>query len=171
MTARHGMEGEAMQQFDLPLVTADISAESALMTAIDAKRSGVVLRTTSGDLRLIDFKNLVSATENDTPLAEVAHISLLNIEHHQTLRTLADTVESSGSKFVYLGTAGDVASVLSMHEPLAGLYLTSSGARCARPNNGRPPGTPDQKWYHYYPPTRRDAQNPNRCRKCRSPIP
>jgi hypothetical protein len=160
-----------MLQFDLPLVTADISAKSALMTAIDAKRSGVVLSTTSSDLRLIDFKSLVSAAENNTPLAEVAHISLLNIAHQQTLRTLADSVESSGLKFIYLGTTGDTATVLSMQEPFAQSYLASSGARCTRPNNGRPAGTSDHDWYHYFPPEDRDPADLHHCTECGSPLP
>jgi hypothetical protein len=52
-----------MRKFNLPLVAANLSVDTALKTAIDAKRSGVVLKTKSGGLRLVHYEDLVGASK------------------------------------------------------------------------------------------------------------
>jgi hypothetical protein len=163
-------EEEAMRPFDLPLVAADIGAESALKTAIDANRSGVVLKTESGGLQLIDYDTLVSAVEHDRAIGPTDYIPILNIGN-DTLEVVRGGVDAAGFKFGYLSETADMAILLSVHEFYAERYLTAIGKRCARPNDGRPAGTPDQKWYHYYPPEDFDPTDPKHCTLCGAPVP
>lgn len=157
-----------MQQFDLPLVAADISAESALMTAIDAGVSGVVLKTESGGLNLIHYDTLVSAAENNRSISPTDYIPILNIGN-DTPQLVFDAVEAAGFRYGYLGETGDIAILLSVREPFAHRYTTVRGSRCTRPN--KPPNRSDRDWYHYYPPRGRAPSDPNHCTVCGAPIP
>jgi hypothetical protein len=163
-------EGEAMRQFDLPLVAYDTSAESALMTAIDAKRFGVVLKTESGGLQLIDYDSLISAVDHNRSISPSDYIPILNIGN-DTLEVVRDTVDAAGFKFGYLSETADFATLLSVHEFFAERYLTSAGVRCDRPPDERPAGTSDHDWYHYFPPFKRDSADLHRCTECGSPLP
>jgi hypothetical protein len=158
-----------MRSFKMPQVAANISAGNALKTAIDAKRSGVVLKTKSGDLRLVHYKSLVSAARNKTAIGEADYISILKVGGKKTLESQADTVKSAGLKFGYRGAKGAVANLLSVQATFAKRYLSaSSGSRCTRP--GKPANKPDRDWYHYYPPERRATKDPDICRQCGSKI-
>jgi len=158
-----------MRRFDLPIVPAHISVNTALKTAIDAKRSGVVLKTRSGGLRLVNYKDLVGASRNKTAFNQVDFIPILDVGRGKTLKLQVDTVKSAGMKFGYRGANDQIADLLSVQQDFANRYVAAStGARCSRP--GKPPGLPAQKWYHYYPPLRRDAEHPDRCRRCGAKI-
>lgn len=158
-----------MQEFDLPLVAATSSVDNAIRTAIDAKRSGVVLKTKSGKLHLLHYKNLVRAARNKTPISKVEYTTILHVGRKKRVEVQVSTVKSAGLKFGYQGVTGDTASLVSVRETFAKPYLNSStGSRCTRP--GKPANTPDRCWYHYYPPKRRSPNRPDRCRECGTKI-
>jgi hypothetical protein len=140
-----------MQEFNLPLITASVSASNALKRLIDARQSGVVLKTKSGDLRLVHYKSLVSAARNKTAIGKVDYVTILKVHGKKPAAAHFDTVKSAGLKFGYLGAKGGVANLLSVRETFAQTYTApSAGRRCTRPN--KPANKSDRQWYHYYPP-------------------
>jgi len=66
-----------MRKFNLPLVAANLSVDTALKTAIDAKRSGVVLKTKSGGLRLVHYEDLHERPEPQSERRGVVELSVL----------------------------------------------------------------------------------------------
>jgi hypothetical protein len=156
-----------MRSFDLPLVAATVSADNALKTAIDAKRSGVVLKTKSGGLRLVHYKSLVSAARNKKAIGKVDYVELLKVGGKKTVGVKADKVKAAGLKFGYLGAKGAVAKLLSVRETFSARYeAPPDGRRCTRPD--KPPDELDQDWYHYYPPEK--PRNAKICVYCDTKI-
>ncbi|SHG70034.1 hypothetical protein [Bradyrhizobium erythrophlei] len=155
-----------MRKFNLPLVAANLSVDTALKTAIDAKRSGVVLKTKSGGLRLVHYEDLVGASKKKIPLSKVDFVPILDMARTRKAGLVFDAVKSAGLKIGYSGVSGsDIANLLVLGGTLAKGYVSAStGTRCTRP--GKPPGRPDRKWYHYYPPEDRDAAAPDICTIC-----
>jgi hypothetical protein len=158
-----------MQKFDLPIVAANLSVNTALKAAIDARRSGVVLKTKSGGLRLVHYKDLAGASRSNMAIDKVDFVPILKVGRKKTVALQFDAVKTAGLKFGYRGATGDSANLLSVRETFAKRYISlSGGSRCSRPN--KPANVPDRDWYHYYPPERRAAKTPNMCKLCGAKI-
>jgi hypothetical protein len=128
-----------------------------------------VLKTKSGGLRLVHYRDLVGASRNNMAINKVDFVPILKVGRKKTVALQFDTVRIAGLKFGYRGATGDTANLLSVRETFAKRYLgLSGGSRCSRPN--KPATVPDRDWYHYYPPQRRAAKNPNICKLCGAKI-
>ncbi len=160
-----------MREFDLPMLGGDATVEDALIAAIDARRSGVVVKAAPDELRVIDYDSLVRALETNVPVLEIGFEPVLKVGlESNSLSRSAESVRVEGLKFGYLDETGNWARLVSVSEGFAiPLLNASSGERCSRP--GKKPGTLDRDWYHYYPPRTRQVENPGTCKFCGAPIP
>jgi hypothetical protein len=145
-----------MSEISLPILNGDeVSVHDALAEVIDRSKSALLYPPGGNKLRIVEFEDLEKAAAGS--------VRFLKEVPSQSLEQLGFTV---------LQTEADRA-VLTYGPPGANTarrYNSPSlGFHCDRPN--KPPNTPDRQWYHYYPPNRRDPNNPKRCRVCGSPLP
>lgn len=173
-----------MMRFDLPVVRVKSSIQQALACAIDAGTGGVLVRSGRGKLRLVEFDALAEAARSGKRLASLpsAPVMKLRIPSMATHAAMAEaqifTVETeieqllddAAYSFGLIAVGPGIASLISRHEGLGGVYASpSTGVRCQRPQ--KPPNTPTRAWFHYYPPNRRDTARPHVCVVCGAPVP
>ena len=159
-----------MARFTLPIVGADTSLDNAFATLVESKKSGLLLKTATGDLRLLHYKELASAARNNKikVAGEVKYLPVVKVSARASEAAQKDEIKLGGLRFGVMRAAGKTAQLVSIKEDYAYLYDTESAAkRCSRP--GKPPATADRDWYHYYPPLNR-PRNSTQCRVCGAPI-
>jgi hypothetical protein len=176
-----------MRFFELPVLGARKRVKDALIAAIDAQRSGVVVSDAPGKYRVVGFDALeaadadalLSKIEGETSPrvsapkiasrqyrgAEAFHGLTLD-ERHPMRGKLEAATPSLGVLSVHRGTA----RLYSLSEQFALPYMNiPSGFHCQRPQT-TPPTRP-RDYFHYYPPNRRDRTNPQVCVVCGYPLP
>lgn len=150
-----------MLEFDLPALESQTRVRDAFGPMVEAGTSGLVSWNVD-TVRLVRFDYLESAFSAglDT-LSEVRQWDAASVMLGAETAELVSSLKRLGLDYGVLGRAGSVARVVSVHEPLAGIYLASPpGAKCENPGNP-----------HYYPPHRRNHGNPHRCVVCGFPVP
>jgi hypothetical protein len=145
-----------MSEISLPILDGDeVGVHDALAEVIDRRKSALLYRPGGNDLRVVEFEDLEKAAAGSA--------RLLKDVPSQSLQQLGLNVleqEADRAVLTYGPSGANIA--LRYNSP-------SLGFHCDRPN--KPPNTQDRQWYHYYPPNRRDSNNPKRCRVCGSPLP
>ena len=159
--------GDMVKSFRIPVVAATSSINQAFKATVDAGSSGLLVKTNSGELRLVHYRNLVNAASKGRKLVSTAdYVPVLKVGGARRSGTQhKTTLDAAGLTFGYVGSAGGEANMFSVSEAQAGPYLqASSGTRCTRP--GKPATMANRDWYHYYPPLARKGAKA--CRLCKS---
>ena len=145
-----------MKEFELPVLESETLVRDAFEPMLEFATSGLVSWDV-GTVKLVRFAHLEQALSSgvDT-LADVQQWDAASVMLGAETAALVDALERIGLDYGVFGRAGKVARVVSVHEPLAGIYLSSPpGSKCVNPVKR-----------HYYPPFRRDPANPHRCVVC-----
>jgi hypothetical protein len=162
-----------MIEIQLPVLEEnEAQVRDAFAAMINDRKSALLFRRGNDDWRLVPFENLEEAYADgvirlgDVPSKPVPRITGNNDNDRKTsLRRI-----ESGFGFFQRQEGKGVLAFLS--DEVAQWYnrynLPSTGFRCNRPD--KPSNINDNRWYHYYPPNRRDPNNPQRCRVCGAPL-
>jgi hypothetical protein len=162
-----------MLDFELPFLSGSNSIRTALAETIEADKSGLLYETSSGELRLARYDDIVKALNSGITILEdlgeassepVIHVGTVSSEHYYERR-----VRAKNKKFGFKGFEHGVARLFSVSERYGEQYISSnSGTRCKRPD--KPANILPRDWYHYYPPQTPYTPPPNICNVCGSPI-
>jgi hypothetical protein len=145
-----------MSKIDLPIFGGgNVAVHEALAEVIDRRKSALAYGQGSNDLRVVQFEDLEKAAASGA--------RILSEVPSQSLQQIGLTFSELNADKVVLSYSPSAANfALRYNSP-------SLGFHCNRPN--KPEGTLDRQWYHYYPPNRRDPNNPKRCRVCGAALP
>lgn len=162
-----------MLDFELPFLSGSNSIRVALAETIEARKSGLLYETNSGELRLTRYADIVNALNSGVAILEdLGEESSESVIHVETVPIVycESHVRAENKKFGFKGfQRGGVALLFSVSERYGEQYISSnSGTRCKRPN--KPANISARDWYHYYPPQTPYTPPPNTCNVCGSPI-
>jgi hypothetical protein len=163
-----------MLQFELPILHDQASIGDAIEEMIEAGTSGLLVRGTARrNLRVVHFDRAVAALNGGmSTLEQMEFRPVVDLEAiaESDDASVANALTAEGKEIAFIGLKAGKAQLFSVSEIIGGPFAAvSAGVRCQRPN--RPPPTPPRHWYHYYPPTNRNAGNPNKCRVCGAYVP
>jgi hypothetical protein len=162
-----------MLDFELPFLSGSNSIRVALAETIEADKSGLLYETSSGELRLARYDNIVKALKSGiTLLEDLGEASSEEVIHIETVpyEQCASYVRAERKRFGFKGfERSGLAQLFSISETFGRPYTASNnGVRCQRPN--RPTNVLERDWYHYYPPLTPYTPPPKTCNVCGSPI-
>ena len=142
--------------FDLPLVDPRTRITDAAAFLNEVGVWALIIQIQPDNFRLIDFRDLVAATDPSLPLSAADHEPVLAFKDIPDLGSMnAERFRAAMGErqhqFVVRDGSDDTADVVAISKHLADIYLGDTpGKRCTRPN--KPAGMPSRQWYHYYPP-------------------
>jgi hypothetical protein len=162
-----------MLDFELPFLSGSNSIKVALAETIEARKSGVLYETGSGELRLAHYDIMVAALGSGVTLLEelseevsdpVVRVEVVAFKGPEAL------IRAESKKFGFLEFAAQgVARLLSISEQYGGPFNTApTGVRCKRA--GKPASILPRDWYHYYPPHSLPLVVPHHCNVCGEPV-
>jgi hypothetical protein len=149
-----------VKNFSLPTIRAGTPLNQAFGPMIESHTSGILVLTTDRHHRLVKFPDIENAF-----VAGKARIDDVKYENAVLVPTSglhdpATFLETAGIHFGVLNEGYGLAQIISLHEPLANVYLTPpEGVRCTNPANP-----------HYYPPLQR-GKAPHQCVVCGYALP
>jgi hypothetical protein len=150
-----------MMEFSLPVLESGTLIGDAFEPMVDLGTSGLVSWDV-GQVRLIRFEHLEDALSSgvDT-LAGVPRWDAASVMIGAQTATVVQELMRLGLDYGVFSRSGHIARVVSVHEPLAGIYLNASrGAKCLNSVKA-----------HYYPPHQRNPRTPRVCVVCGFPVP
>lgn len=150
-----------MKEFELPVVDSSTLVRDAFEPMLEYGTSGVVSWDASS-VRLVRFAYLEKAlSRGQQRIVEVGDWDPADVMLGAETAVVVQSLKNLGLSYGVFSRRGNIARVVSVHEPLATVYLTSSpGKKCKRPIDP-----------HYYPPYQPNPANVHRCVVCGYPLP
>lgn len=158
-----------MRVFHVLVAQANTPVDHVIADMVESHTPGALITAAGGEMRLVHFGNLSYVAASS--LRTGASASLQTVPSDAVMdpntsdaMTAAAQVAAHGLRFGLLSKKGNRADLVSVSEEFSFAFdlNTSLGNRCTLP--GKPPGTPNGAWYHYYPPmSRQAAPNADRC--------
>jgi hypothetical protein len=138
-----------MLDFELPVVEERTPLTDAFGALLRRDVSGVVVRR-AGEYRLLHLDDLRRALDQGKKVAgEIESFTPLGAVADSDARALEAAFDDTGCRYLLLDTVAGLARLISRHEPLAHVYLsTPQVVRCTNPN---------VQLRHRYPPNIRAA--------------
>jgi hypothetical protein len=159
-----------MLDFDLPIISGNITISDAIAEAVETKKAGLLYEVAPGEVRLLHYYGLIQAAKDkgSMPLKDVVFEPVIDIETVPASK-IRSHLTNEHRRFGFKGLhAAKLVRVFSISEEYGYPYaVVVPGRRCTRPK--KPSHKTPREWYHY-PPDNIDSGDPNNCKVCGNPL-